>query len=80
MEVMDITTHNVTAAAGPATSAQITEIEEFLTERELYFGDFDRLWKLLRMHRTDEQCPGDGSRITVANARGIMAWLNRNHR
>lgn len=75
----DILRHNIIGAAGPATSSQVTKIEQFLTGRNLYFDDFDRLWSLLEAHRADERCPGDGARITVAHATQIMAWLERNH-
>jgi len=62
-----------------ADTGQITEIEQFLTARALYFNDFDRLWKMLEAHRIDERNPGDGTRIDRDQAAKIMGWLQRNH-
>jgi hypothetical protein len=61
-----------------ASSAQITEIEQFLTARELHFNEYDRLWAILEAHRIDERCPGDGTPIAAGHAARIMAWLRRN--
>ena len=65
--------------AEPATDDQITWIESFLTHRNLYLGHFDRLWKLLEMHRLNERDRSDGSPISREHADRIVGWLYRKH-
>jgi hypothetical protein len=61
-----------------ATDKQVTLIEKILTERELYYGEYDRLWKRLEAHRINERTPGEGTWIECKNASKIIDWLFRN--
>jgi hypothetical protein len=54
-----------------------TMIENFLMEKRLHFGRFDRLWSRLEAHRIDERVPGDGTRIPEADLEAIWKWLVR---
>jgi hypothetical protein len=54
-----------------------TMIENFLMEHNLHFGRFDVLWSRLEAHRIDERVPGDGTRMSEADLKGIWEWLAR---
>jgi hypothetical protein len=60
-----------------ATATQIDYLEKTLTQHELYFGHYDRLWAMLEAHRIDERTPGDGTPIGRYHADQIIGWVNR---
>jgi hypothetical protein len=61
-----------------ASAAQIKRIEDFLSARQLYCNEYDRLWNQLEAHRINERTPGDGTPISADRADLIWAWLHRN--
>lgn len=58
-----------------ATTKMVGYLEWLLTEHNLYFNEFDRLWKLLEAHRIDEQNPGDGARIPFEQASKAIDYV-----
>jgi Family of unknown function (DUF6011) len=63
-----------------ATPGQISTLKRMLTEHQLYDGVYDRLWKLLEVHETDVERPGDGTRMSLRTASATISWLGRSIR
>ena len=60
-----------------ASSDQVKTMEDLMTRHDLYLGHWDRAWKILEAHRIDERTPGDGTRLTEAQANRMLRWMVR---
>jgi hypothetical protein len=65
-----------------ATETQIEYLEKTLTQHELYWGHYDRLWAMLEAHRIAEAADArgverDGALMSRYQTDLIIGWVNR---
>jgi|SRR5277367_1937295 len=74
---MNAYTSHSTTTHQYATDGQINYLKDLLAKNELYAGEYDRLWKLLAVHELDIRTPGDGTRMSFAQASASIDWVKR---